>query len=45
MKVSGFTFIRNAVLLDYPILEAIRSILPLCDEIVVAVGKSEDETL
>ena len=29
MKVSGFTFIRNAVLLDYPILEAIRSILPL----------------
>ncbi|MBM3924163.1 MAG: glycosyltransferase family 2 protein, partial [Sphingomonadales bacterium] len=45
MKVSGFTFIRNAVLLDYPILEAIRSILPLCDEIVVAVGKSEDDTL
>ena len=45
MKVSGFTFIRNAILLDYPILEAIRSILPLCDEIVVAVGKSEDETL
>jgi len=45
LKVSGFTFIRNAVLLDYPILEALRSILPLCDEVVVAVGKSEDETL
>ncbi len=45
MKVSGFTFIRNAILYDYPILEAINSILPLCDEVVVAVGKSDDETL
>ena len=45
MKVSGFSFIRNAVLYDYPIVEAIRSVLPLCDEVVVAVGKSEDNTL
>ncbi len=45
MKVSGFTFVRNAVKYDYPIVEAIRSILPLCDEMVVAVGKSEDNTL
>ena len=45
MKVSGFTFIRNAVLLDYPIVASIQSILPLCDEVVVAVGKSEDQTL
>ncbi|MGA0555523.1 glycosyltransferase family 2 protein [Larkinella sp. VNQ87] len=45
MKVSGFSFIRNAVRFDYPIVEAIQSILPLCDEFVVAVGKSEDETL
>ncbi|MEN0048348.1 MAG: glycosyltransferase family 2 protein [Bacteroidota bacterium] len=45
MKVTGFSFIRNAVKYDYPIVEAIRSILPLCDEVVVAVGKSEDETL
>lgn len=45
MKVSGFTFIRNAIKLDYPIVEAIRSILPLCDEVVVAVGNSEDGTL
>lgn len=44
MKVAGFTFIRNAVLYDYPIVEAIRSILPLCDLLVVAVGASEDET-
>ena len=45
MKVSGFTFIRNAVLLDYPIVAAIQSILPLCDEILVAVGNSTDNTL
>jgi len=45
MKISGFTFIRNAVLYDYPIVESIKSILPLCDEIIVAVGKSDDETL
>jgi len=45
MKVCGFAIIRNAVKLDYPIVEAIRSILPVCDEVIVAVGKSEDETL
>ncbi|WP_256010767.1 glycosyltransferase family 2 protein [Desertivirga xinjiangensis] len=45
MKVAGFTFIRNAVKNDYPIVEAIRSILPLCDEVIVAIGNSEDETL
>ncbi len=45
MKVSGFTIVRNAIKYDYPIVEAIRSILPICDEVVVAVGKSEDDTL
>ncbi len=45
MKVSGFTFIRNAVQFDYPIVEAILSILPICDEVVVAVGNSADDTL
>jgi hypothetical protein len=45
MKISGFTIVRNAVKLDYPIVEAITSILPLCDEFVVAVGRSEDSTL
>lgn len=45
MKVTGFTFIRNALIYDYPITEAIRSILPLCDEFVVAVGNSSDDTL
>jgi glycosyltransferase involved in cell wall biosynthesis len=45
MKVSGFSFIKNAIKFDYPIIEAITSILPVCDEFVVAVGKSDDETL
>jgi hypothetical protein len=45
LKVSGFTFVRNAITYDYPIVEAVRSILPLCDEVVVAVGRSEDDTL
>jgi hypothetical protein len=45
MKVTGFTIIRNAIQLDYPVVEAITSILPICDDFVVAVGKSEDDTL
>lgn len=45
MSTAGFTFIRNAIKYDYPIVEAIRSVLPLCEIFVVAVGKSEDETL
>jgi hypothetical protein len=44
MKVCGFTFIRNAEKYDFPIVEAIKSILPVCDYVVVAVGKSEDNT-
>ena len=45
MKVCGFTFIRNAIKYDYPIVEAIQSILPICDEFIVAVGNSDDDTL
>ena len=45
MKISGFTFIKNALIYDYPIVEAIKSILPICNEFIVAVGKSDDETL
>ncbi|MEO6067337.1 MAG: glycosyltransferase family 2 protein [Gemmatimonadota bacterium] len=43
--ISGFTFVRNAVKLDFPVVASIRSLLPVCDEVVVAVGKGEDETL
>lgn len=45
MKVAGFTIIRNAVKYDYPVKEAILSVLPLCDDFIVLHGNSEDETL
>ena len=45
MKVSGFTFIRNGINLGYPFIESIKSILPICDEFIIVVGKSEDNTL
>jgi glycosyltransferase involved in cell wall biosynthesis len=45
MKVSGFTFVRNAFTFGYPIVESIQSILPIVDEFIVSVGNSEDETL
>lgn len=35
MKVSGFTFIRNAVQYDFPIVEAVTSVLPIVDEFIV----------
>jgi len=44
MKVAGFTFVRNAIINDYPIVEAITSILPICDEFIVAAGNSTDGT-
>ena len=44
MKTSGFTIIRNAVANDYPIVEAITSILPIVDEMIVLVGDSSDGT-
>jgi glycosyltransferase involved in cell wall biosynthesis len=45
MKISGFTFIRNGLVLGYPFVPAIRSILPLCDEVIVNVPRSTDGTL
>ena len=43
MTISGFSFVRNAVKLYYPIREAIESILPICDEFVVAVGRGDPD--
>ncbi len=45
MPISGFTIVRNALRLDFPVEASIRSILPICDEVVVNVGRSEDDTL
>ncbi len=44
MKVSGFTFLRNGQMLGYPFVESIRSILPIIDEFIIALGPCEDET-
>ena len=45
MKVCGFTIVRNAIKYGYPIVESIKSILPVCDKMIVAVGNSDDDTL
>lgn len=44
MKITGFTIIKNAVKNDYPVVEAITSILPVVDEMLVLVGDSSDAT-
>lgn len=44
MKISGFTFVRNAVKFDYPVVESITSILPIVDEFIVSIGNSDDTT-
>ncbi len=43
-KISVYTIVKNAVKFDYPIIEAIRSILPIADEVVVNLGDSDDGT-
>lgn len=45
IQVSGFTFVRNGVKFDYPFEESVLSLLPVVDELVIFVGKGEDETL
>ncbi|MGQ0811855.1 MAG: hypothetical protein ACT4OO_11620 [Nitrospiraceae bacterium] len=45
MKLSAFTICRNAVKFDFPIVEVIRSALPIVDEFIVNVGQSDDGTL
>lgn len=44
MKVSGFTIVRNASLLEYPFRESVLSVLPLCDEFVINLGDGSDNT-
>ncbi len=44
-SISGFTFIRNGVDFGFPFIASIRSLLPLVDEFVIAVGLGHDGTL
>jgi len=43
--LSGFSIVKNATLYDLPVEAALRSALRVCDEVVVNVGRSEDDTL
>lgn len=42
--ISGITIVRNAEILDYPFRESVLSLLPLCDEVIINCGDSEDGT-
>jgi len=43
MKISGFTFVRNADKYYFPIKESICSVLPLVDEFIVALGEGDKD--
>ena len=42
MKVSGFSFVKNADRFYIPVKESILSVLPLVDEFVIVVGDNDD---
>jgi len=46
VRISGFSFARDAIELDYPLREALLSVLPVVDELVVVVapGSPQDDT-
>jgi hypothetical protein len=44
MQVSGFTFLRNGQKLGYPFVASIKSLLPIVDEFVIALGPCSDDT-
>ena len=44
MKISGFSYVRNGIEYDYPFLESIQSILPICDEFIMVLGDSSDSS-
>ncbi len=43
MKISGFSMAKNASKLYYPLRQAIESVLPICDEFVVAIGDNDED--
>lgn len=42
--ISGFLYVRNGIEYGYPFLEAIQSVLPICDEFIAVIGDSTDGT-
>ena len=43
MKISGFSMVKNADKLYYPVREMILSALPLVDEFVIAIGAGDPD--
>lgn len=43
--LSGFTIVKNATVHEYPVEASLRSALGVCDDVVVNVGASDDDTL
>ncbi|MBL0310451.1 MAG: hypothetical protein IPP77_12480 [Bacteroidetes bacterium] len=43
MTISGFTMVKNAAKLYYPIKAVIQSVLPIVDEFVVALGDGDPD--
>lgn len=43
MKISGFSMVKNADKLYYPIKESIESILPIVDEFILALGDNDPD--
>jgi len=44
MRISGFSMVKNGVKLYYPVVEMIKSILPIVDEFIIAIGEGDDDT-
>jgi len=43
MKLSGYTYVKNSVLMDYPFVESIESHLNFCDEVVVVDASDKND--
>jgi len=43
MKISGFSFVRNGIKLYYPVVQSVKSILPIVDEFIIAIGKGDPD--
>lgn len=43
MRISGFSMVRNATKIQYPVRQSIESLLPLVDEFCLALGKGDED--
>ena len=43
MSISGFSMVKNGIKLYYPVVEMIKSILPIVDEFVIVIGKGDPD--